>query len=166
MNNKGLTLVELLAVIVILALIMILTMPAYNGVAYSIRNQSFQSKQRSINGAMQAYAMKYLLDEIKPAGIINCDGVACCCQYDLNDYIILKGIYLTEQNDMIMNPITNERLTGCVKVRYLFRAPRGVGATTRMVDVNQIESKFVENCAGGAAGTATRCSSSRTCGSW
>ena len=144
MNNKGFTLVELLTVIVLLALVMIIMVPGFTNVAAGIRNQTFLNKQKTISGAMQTYANRHLIDEIKPAGS-TCSGNSCCCQYDLNTFIIARGIYLPEDGDVIMNPYTNQKLTGCVRVSY-------------NISTYRTEAKFAEDCGSFVPGSA-RCNS-------
>ena len=152
MNNKGFTLVEVISVIALLALIMIITMPAYNNIARAIRNQSLNSKQKSITSAMQNYAMSHLLDEIKPARTTSCSGTNCCCEYSI-DFILDKGIYLPEQNGIIVDPLTSLELKGCVKIRY-------------NLDTYRLDSVFDTACTTIANNTASKCTSTSICNSW
>lgn len=121
MNNKGFTMVELIAVITILSIIMIIAVPAYSKVSNNIKKSSLKNKEDVISTQMLKYANKYLLDEIKPAGS-DCTTNPCTKDYDLYDYIIKYNIYTAEEVDnnvsVIINPVTNRKLCGKVVITY------------------------------------------------
>ena len=131
--KRGFTIVELLAVIIIIAVLALISIPAYNGIAANIKASNLDNKSTAISLAMLKFANRYLLDEIKPADNATCTGMSCCQQYDLNGYILPNGIYAAEADAKVMNPVTNTQLQGCVRVRYNINALK-------------LESKFVENC--------------------
>ena len=129
--NRGFTLVEIIAVIVLLSLIMIVAMPAYNSVAKNVKTKSYESKKVAIEKAMQKFANEYLIDTIKPAD----NGAGTYCQqYDLEKYIVANGIYAGEDDDKIINPLTNIKFeNACVKVKYTLSDYR-------------LASEFVDSC--------------------
>jgi prepilin-type N-terminal cleavage/methylation domain-containing protein len=139
--NKGFTMVELLAAILILALIVIISLPAYNNISNDIRSRNLENKTRAIALAMHKYASNYELDRIKPFGHNPCNASMPCCQvYDLYTFIVANGIYAAEEDAVnpgestIADPITNQRLEGCVQIHY-------------NLSLTRIESKFIQgNC--------------------
>lgn len=62
--NKGFTLVELIAVIVILALLVVITTPAYDTISSSIKERTYKSKQNTIASETLNYVEKYLKDKV------------------------------------------------------------------------------------------------------
>lgn len=123
MNEKGFTLVELLAALSILAILVIIAVPAFNTVNNQTRSASLENRKKAITGAMLNYANKYLIDEIKPEDkkCTNIDD-GCCETFSIN-YMIVNGIYFTnEKNDdnkkIEINPVTNKPLEGYVAVYY------------------------------------------------
>ena len=116
MNYKGFTIVELLAAILILAILIIIAVPAYNSVSQDTKEASLDNYISSIKSSMLNYANKNLLDEIKPS----CDNVNEGCSYCKNysmDYIISKKIYYVD-SDKIVNPVTGDELCGYVKLCF------------------------------------------------
>lgn len=117
--NKGFTLVETLTAVVILSGIIIIAMPAYNGIASTIKNTNYNSKKEAIEAATLKYANIYLMDDIKPETCLS----NCSKCYDLYTFIIANGIYTAEATDeagnpIIINPLTNGKLTGCVNIKF------------------------------------------------
>ena len=114
--KNGFTLTELLAVIIILSILMIIAIPTYNKVASDIKetNNDFKNKKILAN-TMLNYANKNLIDDIKPAGN-NCSTSNCCKYYSI-DYIIRNNIF-TASNGTVKNAVTNDELTGYIKVSY------------------------------------------------
>lgn len=124
MNEKGFTLVELLAALSILAILVIIAVPAFNTVNNQTRSASLENRKKAITGAMLNYANKYLIDEIKPEDkkCTNSISDGCCETFSIN-YMIVNGIYFTsEKNDdnkkIEINPVTNKPLEGYVAVYY------------------------------------------------
>lgn len=117
--NKGFTLVETLSTIVILSGIIIIAMPAYNGIASTIKTTNYNNKKEAIEAATLKYANLYLMDDIKPESCIS----NCSKCYDLYTFIIANGIYTAEAVDelgkpIIINPKTGGKLTGCVNLEF------------------------------------------------
>lgn len=117
--RNGFTLVETITAIIILSMIMIIAIPAYNGIDKTIKETTYNNKIKSIESATLKYANEYLLDDIKPEG--SSTNSEC---YDLYNFIVANGIYLAEttnDNDgtpIINNPKTNKRLEGYVKLTF------------------------------------------------
>ena len=64
MNNKGFTLVEIIAVVMILGLLAIITTPAYDTISNSIKSRNYESKKSTIESQTLSYVEKYLKDEV------------------------------------------------------------------------------------------------------
>lgn len=62
--NKGFTLVEIIAVIVILALLVIITTPAYNTISANIKKTNYESKKNTIKSETLSFVEKYLKDKV------------------------------------------------------------------------------------------------------
>ncbi len=117
--KNGFTLVEIISVIVILSLVVIISVPAYSEMSSAIKTTTYNNKISAINSSTLKYASAYLLDDIKPE---SCKSNCHKC-YDLYDFIIKNGIYVTEKTledgtDVIINPLTNEKLEGCVDITF------------------------------------------------
>lgn len=134
MNNKGFTLVELIAVVSILAIIIIIAIPTYQDAALLVKDKNLENKKNIITSDVLNYAKKYELDEIKKEGNITKKQYKC---YSMQ-YIIDKDIYPSDGydkngKDIIINPKTNGTLTGFVKVTY-------------DLDKYKLTANFVDNC--------------------
>lgn len=130
--NKGFTLVEVLATISILAIIIVITIPAFTGTDQKIKEATYNSKIAALESAMLKYGNTYLLDYIKPESCTS----NCFKEFDLYDFVVAEGIYATETETedgeaIIVNPKTNKKLTG--KIRLTFN-----------LDTAKLESKFIE----------------------
>lgn len=117
--NKGFTLVETIMSIVILSIVMLIAMPAYNGISFLIREQNYNSKLKSIEAAMLKYANVHLLDEVRKENCQNSpDG--CGLSFELEDMlaygIIQAEEYDDEGNGYINNPMKNDVLKGKVNL--------------------------------------------------
>lgn len=106
MNKKGFTLVELLAVITILAVTSMIVFPTIGSVISDAKESSYEEQILEIEKASEKWATDYvnLMDS-----------------YHLNIiYIELKSIqnsgYL--EVDEIKNPLTNEKMEGCIQIKY------------------------------------------------
>ncbi len=115
MNKNGFTLVELLASILILGIVIVIAFPVYSNVARSVKESSLETTKVMLKNTMLDYGNKYLIDDVKPAGN-NCSNNSCCKYYSI-DYILNYGIFKANDNT-IMNPVTNEKLGGYIKLSY------------------------------------------------
>ncbi len=96
-NKKGFTLVELLAVIILLGILMAIAVPSYLGISKKIKTDMYTSKIKTIEVAAISWA-----DENKQS----CNATAYN-NLTLND--LINGKYLRDDEDSnIVNPNTNE----------------------------------------------------------
>ena len=120
--NKGFTMVELLTVIIILAGIMLIAIPSYTNVSYSIKESSLKNKTDAITYSTLKFAKTHLIDEIKPAGETCTNQNNCCKEYDLYDFVLEYGLYTTEKDTeeglIVIDPLTNNKLNGVVRIYY------------------------------------------------
>lgn len=110
--KKGFTIVELLASIAIMVLIIIISVPAYEGISKTIKEQNLNSKISMIEQAAKSYVNKYHKDKV----------------YDGNKNILLFSIpYLIDKNvisaedsekNTISDPLNGGILKGYIKVTY------------------------------------------------
>lgn len=103
--KKGFTLVELLAVIIVLGIIATISFPL-------ITNQINKSKQKSYDGQV-----KTIIDAAKRWGFDNDDSLP----YDdtsktISIDRIQKDGYLTSGN--ILDPRTEKKMNGCIQIKY------------------------------------------------
>ena len=82
MNKKGFTLVELIAVIVILGMIIIIAYPAYINIANDMKKSNFENTTKILANTVLNYANKYDIDNIKPANN-TCSNNNCCIYYSI-----------------------------------------------------------------------------------
>lgn len=113
MKQKGFTLIELIAVVVILALIALIVFPAINSVLKDSRDSAYETQIRMIEKAGKEYYLENyneLPDEVEDQ-----------CKYVNVQDIIDNGYIADEElNDdkKIINPKNNEPLTGKIQVCY------------------------------------------------
>ena len=143
MNKKGFTLVELISVVVLLSIILILVIPAYTQIEGQIKNSNLKNKKSMISNAMLEYANTNLLDKLKPLGQTGTNEL----YYSL-DYIIANNIFAASETDsqgnkMFLNPITNDKLYGCIKVTYYVNK---FEVKTEFIDKNN--QAEMDNCKG------------------
>ncbi len=129
MNNKGFTLVELLAALTIISILVIIAVPSYNKVSSDTKKTSLENKKKAITTAMLNYANKYYIDDIKKEdnnGGTSCLNYGCCKSFSVK-YIVTNGIYYTSEKlkdengneyKTEVNPVTGEELSGYVAVYY------------------------------------------------
>ena len=108
-NKKGFTLVELLAVIVILGFLMILVIPTYIYIFNGIKRDSLSAKISEIETAAFKYGSS-IKDEIKEQR----------CQSITIDDLIKKGLIESDSNSKneVIDPTTNKSLKGIVMICY------------------------------------------------
>ena len=96
MNKKGYTIVELLAVIVVLAILSGIGVISVNNFINSSKEKSLKLQYESIEAAAKSFCSKHLLDEITPSESCMQSGKNCCtkvpgasetCYITLNDLI-------------------------------------------------------------------------------
>lgn len=104
--KKGFTLVELLAVIVIIALTSTIIFPAVGSVILQSKQDLFNSQMLDIQTASEKWAT---------------DNTDLLDKYHVNDtYITLELLRFTGylEPDAIKNPLTREEMNGCIQIRY------------------------------------------------
>lgn len=105
-NSKGFTLVELIAVITVLAIVALITVPAVNNAIKKSQEKALKAQEEVIVESAKKYALENI--EILP-------------KFDLGEKIIyvrdlVSGGYLEK---VPLNPITNEKMSECVIVTYI-----------------------------------------------
>lgn len=100
LNKKGFTLVELLAVIVILAVIMLVGANAISAVMRSSRANSFKS---SLDTAVKQANLKYTMDALNASG----DALTDVLTYDKSQYEVL--VYQDSGYDYIITSLTAKK---------------------------------------------------------
>lgn len=127
--NKGFTLVELIAVITILALLVIITTPAYDSISKNIKTRNYESKKSTIKSETLKYIEKYLKSEIYSGE--SDKGKAKCFTVK---YLIQSGIISSDsdEEEYILNDITNTQHSGntvFLKVIYDYKNLKLVALT-------------------------------------
>ncbi|MBE6138250.1 MAG: type II secretion system protein [Firmicutes bacterium] len=121
MNKRGFTLVELVAIITLLAVILMIVVPTVGTSIKNARENSYLKQIDLIEKAAKNFGVEndHLLPEFNSNQIITIDF----------NTLYTSG-YLKDKAPM--NPKTEEGLTGCVKVSY-------------NSDYNQYEYKYIDN---------------------
>ena len=107
--KKGFTVVELLAAIVIMALVIIISIPAYNGISNTIKKNSYDNKISMMIKSTNAYINKYKKDEVFEE--TKCFTIS---------YLIGKNVFSpdNDSNNGITNPFDNKDLDGYLVAKY------------------------------------------------
>lgn len=107
--NKGFTLIEIIAVIVILALLVIITTPAYNTISANIKKTNYESKKNTIKSETLSFVEKYLKDKVY-SGASDKNNRLCFTV----DFLIKNGIVASdsETEEYILNDIDNKPYEG------------------------------------------------------
>ena len=106
MKNKGYSLVELLAVIIILGLIITISIPIINSSLLKSKEKSLNTQKKAIITAGRKYATEHtnvLPDETNNISTISIE--------------LLKSEGFIDK-DKIINPVTEEEMNGCVLIMY------------------------------------------------
>lgn len=116
--KKGFTIVELLASIAIMGLIIIISVPAYEGISKTIKEQNYNSKISMLTKSTAAYINKYHKDKVFD-GTFNADESTKNICYTIN-YLMEKNVFSPDnKNDNgVTNPITGENLEGYLVANY------------------------------------------------
>jgi len=104
MKNRGFTLVELLAVIALLAIVAAIAFPFIQDSIKESRENTYQEQVRTIEHAAKRWAAD------------NSSELNKTTVYKSIDFLQKNG-YLAS-NKEILNPIDNTKMTGCVKITY------------------------------------------------
>lgn len=111
MKKNGFTLVEILAVLVILGVLIALSIPAYTTVMIDVKRDNYNSKVKEMEIAANKYGEK-VKDEVKNTG-------NACYNQEISS-LVRRGYLLSESDyeDIILDPITNEAYKGTIKTCY------------------------------------------------
>lgn len=125
MKKNGFTLVEILAVLVILGILLALSIPAYTSILTGVKRDNYNSKITEMEIAANKHGEK-IKDEVKDAG-------RTCYNQEIS-YLVRKGYLLSESDyeDVILDPITNKAFTETIKICYCSK-------------IYEIKSYYVEN---------------------
>lgn len=103
--NKGFTLVELIAVIVILSILMIITTPAYSSISTNIKTRNYESKKSTIKAQTLSYVEKYMKNDVYD-GPSNNKKICFTVNYLIQNGIISSD---NETDEYIENDITGKQ---------------------------------------------------------
>ena len=111
--KKGFTVVELLASIVIMGLIIVISIPAYNGISKIIKENNYNSKITMITKSSSRYINKYHKDLV-----FNDDKKRTIC-YTIK-YLITKNVFESDVKNGIgiTDPLHGGKLDGYVVATY------------------------------------------------
>lgn len=111
MKRNGFTLVEILAVLIILGILIALSIPAYINVFSSIKRDNFNAKVTEVETAANKMGEK-IKDEVKDAG-------KNCMTKSISE-LISKGYLLSESeyDNVIYSPTDNTAMLGEIKICY------------------------------------------------
>lgn len=141
MNNKGFTLVEIISVIALLALVMIITVPAISNTSLNIKKKTLNTKVENIEKAAILYAQKHR-ENFTRLGVNAClnkycfkDGIPisnCECYLEKDDdnniveinvaklisENLIKEDKITESNEkIIINPVDESKYLNECKIQ-------------------------------------------------
>jgi len=110
--KQGFTIVELLAAIAIMGLVIIIIVPAYEGISKTIKEQSYNSKISMLTKSTNAYINKYHKDKVF-------DGEKHTICYTLA-YLIDKNVFSPDNktDDGVTDPLNGGNLTGYLVATY------------------------------------------------
>lgn len=150
MNNKGFTMVEIIAVIAILGLLAVITTPAYNSISSNVKNRNFESKKNTIESQTLSYVEKYLKDKVYDGKTTDASGNLISEKLCFTvGYLIENGIISSdsETEEYILNDIDNVKYSN--DSAYVF--------VKYDSDKFKLESKFIGSKVS-AADSEFRCS--------
>lgn len=114
--NKGFTLVELIAVVTILALLAVITTPAYESISSSVKKRNYESKMESIKAQTLSYVEKYLKDKVYDGSSTQKNptySISHAYCFSPN-FLIQNGIINSddEKDDYIKSDVTDKKYSG------------------------------------------------------
>ena len=118
MNNKGFSMIEMLAVLIIIGLLIIIGVPAYMNVYVSARRNNYHNRIKEVELAAEKYASARK-DAIKET-YDNSNGTSC--DYVTVSDLIIAGYLPSDGNDgdYITNPTTMQPMSGFVYICYSY----------------------------------------------
>ncbi len=118
MNKKGFTLVELLAVIVILAIIMGLALFSMNGAFSTSKEKILEERITEITTAAINYAQSNGLKITWESCMIDGESYDRCKTFKVKELQDLNLIETEEEDGKIYNPVSNTEMTNDVVTVY------------------------------------------------
>ena len=107
--NKGFTLVELLAVIIILGLLLVIAIPSYISIYSGIKRDTLENKISEIESSALSYGST-IKDEVKNSS---------CVTKSIEDLIKYGNLTSDkDSSDVIIDPTKNKPMTGNVLICY------------------------------------------------
>ena len=103
MNNKGFTLIELLAVIVVIGIVAGITIPVVDNLIEGGRVKAHDEQVKMIEKRAEDYINTHI-------NLLGDEAI-----YVSVDTLIEEGYF---DQDELIDPLTNKKMTGCVKVSY------------------------------------------------
>lgn len=125
MNKKGFTLVELLAVIILLGLLTFVIYPSVTGIMKEGKEKAYQQQLSNLKESAVRYVSDHtdIIDEIETNG-----------SYKINVNILITEGYVKRTSDgKIYNPIDKSEINGCFVVE-------------NSDEYNQLTYTYQENC--------------------
>ena len=121
--NKGFTIVELLAVIIILAIIGTVGTVTVNNYINTSRTKSLNMQYESIEKAAQSYASKHVFDEITPSSTCELVSDNCCSKMPGDGeecYITLADLINDKLIEELKDPKNGGKISNStlIKIRY------------------------------------------------
>lgn len=107
MNKKGFTMIELIAVIIILGIIALITVPIVNNSLKNAKEKMLEEQKTRIVDAARKYALEYT-DNLPMTGSSN---------YLISIDDLKKDGYIEDKD--VLNPVTEEIMSGCIAVKYV-----------------------------------------------
>ena len=109
MKKNGFSIVEMLIAIIIVALLIVLMLPAYVSITESVKRNTYNNKVKQLESETLKYVNKYK-DDIKNES---------CRDYNISD-LITSGIMESDSKgkNVLINPVDNSEFSGVVKVCY------------------------------------------------
>jgi len=122
--KQGFTIVELLAAIAIMGLVIIIIVPAYEGISKTIKEQSYNSKISMLTKSTTAYINKYHKDKVFDGNYTtdvygNKQSNKIC--YKL-EYLIERNVFMpdNETENGVTDPLNGGDLAGYLVAQYDF----------------------------------------------
>lgn len=122
MNKKGFTLVELLAVIVVLSLIVVIAATSINSSVNTSKEKILEDRINNITSGAISYVQneKNILNETDCAALNAKQHTTYdrCKVYTVQELLDLNAVETNDKDGKIMNPVTNMEMNGDVLTVY------------------------------------------------
>lgn len=121
--NKGFTIVELLAVIIILAIIGTIGTVTVNNYINVSKAKSLDMQYESIKKAAQSYASKHVFDDITPSSTCSLVSDKCCKKMPASEeecYITLADLINDKLIDELKDPKNGGKISNSTLIKIKF----------------------------------------------